>query len=165
MLPVTIKHALALYVGPVDWFALRFSAIAHIAACPPTMANGQSFSLRCLWFQPIRMPTTSRALFYAGTFIYRIASRNNQFASLMLQKFGMHKDKLLKCMSNSNVWATQMYEQLKCMSNLNAFTQLNFAKRASSKIVLGHFVGLEQFRKYSTKFFFFVKKNEILKFS
>ena len=58
-----------------------------------------------------------------------------------------------------------MYEQLKCMSNLNAFTQLNFAKRASSKIVLGHFVGLEQFRKYSTKFFFFVKKNEILKFS
>ena len=48
MLPATIKHAMALYAGQVYWFTPRFSAIAHIAAGPPTVANERSISLWCL---------------------------------------------------------------------------------------------------------------------
>ena len=50
MFPATIKQALALYPGPVYLFFPGYSAITHIAAAAPTMANEQSISLRCLWY-------------------------------------------------------------------------------------------------------------------
>ena len=49
MSKATIKHTLTLYVGSVYWFAPGCSAIANIAASPPTTANERSISLRYLW--------------------------------------------------------------------------------------------------------------------
>ena len=40
-------------MGPVNWFAPRFSTIAQAAPGPPTMADERSISLRCLWSQQI----------------------------------------------------------------------------------------------------------------